>query len=185
MLTDRRIQQAISWGQLEISGFNPAQLQPASYDVRLHPDLLVLKTGSTALDAKLDVAAQFTRVTIPTTGYTLKAGTFVLGSTAETLKIGPEYLAQVEGKSSLGRLGLIIHSTAGYIDPGFHGQITLEMTCMHSRGIILYPGMRIGQVAFRYSGGADRVYSGLYQGQTGPTVSGYHTNWNAATGTWL
>lgn len=185
MLTDSRIQQALHWGELAISDFDEAQLQPASYDVRLGSELLVMRDGSgDALDTKSDVAREFVAFQICDEGFVVAAGDFVLATTSERIRVGPQFIAQVEGKSSLGRLGLMVHSTAGYIDPGFEGQITLELSCVHDRGVVIYPGMRIGQLAFRYCGEGDRVYEGKYAGQTGPTASRYHQNWSHATEQW-
>jgi dCTP deaminase len=183
MLTDSRIQQAVHWGDLEISGFNDSQLQPASYDIRLHDEALQLRPGL-PLDPRENAEPEFERVLIPESGAVLRGRGFLLCSTAERVRVGPGFVGQVEGKSSLGRLGLMVHATAGYIDPGFDGQITLELSCVHDRGVKIYPGMRIGQLAFRYCGSGDRLYEGKYQGQEGPTASRYHQNWDALLEQW-
>lgn len=184
MLSDTQIKDALRWKGLSISGFDERFLQPASYDVHLHPTLRVLKSHGVALDPKRDTADQFDIVEMNDTGYTLSAGRFALASTLERLDLGRQLMAQVEGKSSLGRLGLLVHSTAGYIDPGFTGQVTLELSSIHGRGITLYPCMPIGQVAFMRVAGVARPYRGKYVAQHGPTVSRYHLNWSEEAGEW-
>ena len=101
----------------------------------------------------------------------------------ETIAVGTQLMGQLEGKSSLGRLGVVVHSTAGYLDPGFNGQVTLELSCAHSRGIVLYPGMPIAQIAFDECPAVDKPYCGKYVGQSGPTPSRYHENWSGKA--WL
>ena len=114
--------------------------------------------------------------------FMLHPGEFVLGSTAERIGVPDDLVARIEGKSSLGRLGLLIHSTAGFIDPGFHGHITLELSNVATLPITLYPGMKIGQISFLVmTTPADHPYgsSGTgskYQGQRGPTPSRYYEN---------
>src|SRR4051812_22814976 len=127
MFSDTQIKDALRWKGLSISGFDERFLQSASYDVHLHHTLLVLRGWGAPLDPKMDTAGQFDTVEMDDTGYTLQPGMFALASTLERLDLGLQLMAQVEGKSSLGRLGLLVHSTAGYIDPGFIGQITLEL----------------------------------------------------------
>jgi dCTP deaminase len=178
MLSDSQIGHATRWQGLHISAFNPEQLQPSSYDIRLHPQLLVLKAGDEPLDPRQDTTDQWTEVYIDQReGFLLRQGDFALGSTLERFEMGPQLTGQLEGKSSLGRLGLSVHSTAGYLDPGFTGQVTLELSCVHPRGVILYPGMRIGQVAFDTCVDVKQLYEGKYQHQVGPTSSRYHENW--------
>lgn len=168
---------------LTIRGYDQARIQPASYDVSLDHRLLLL-TGNDpddlrpALDTKLDTGQEFVEVVIdPDDGFTLTAGMFALGSTIERFEM-PVYLAgQLQGKSSLGRLGLMVHSTAGYIDPGFRGHVTLELMAAHHRGVVLYPGMPIGQVAFARVDRVQHQYAGKYNDQAGPTASRYHLNW--------
>src|SRR5204862_4997884 len=114
--------------------------------------------------------------------FILHPGEFVLGSTLERVRLPDDLVARLEGKSSLGRLGLLIHSTAGFIDPGFDGHITLELSNVASLPITLYPGMRIGQISFlAMTTPADHPYGSgplgsKYQGQRGPTPSRYHEN---------
>lgn len=181
MLGDDHIRRALRSG-LRIDGWDERRLQSASYDVCLDHQLLVLDQDDDgflgALDPKLDCADDFTPVEIdPEHGYVLAAGTLALGSTIERVRL-PDHLAgQLQGKSSLGRLGLMVHSTAGHLDPGFHGHITLELAVVHRRGVRLYPGMPIGQIAFHHVNHVTRSYSGKYNGQSGPTPSRYHLNW--------
>jgi dCTP deaminase len=112
----------------------------------------------------------------------LHPGEFVLGSTVERVVVPDDMVARIDGKSSLGRLGLIIHSTAGFIDPGFDGHITLELTNIATLPITLYPAMKVGQVSFMMmTSAADRPYGkgasgSKYQGQRGPTPSRYFEN---------
>lgn len=178
MLSDHRIRNAVRWGDLKISGYSADHLQPSSYDVHLHEKLLILRDGTDPIDVKVDSADQWESVTIGEEGYVLNPGVFALGSTFQRFEIGSRIVGTVEGKSSLGRLGLQVHSTAGFIDPGFIGQITLELSCAHHLGIVLYPGMPIGQLAFTSIDGVARPYRGKYQEQAGPTVSRYELNWD-------
>lgn len=178
MLSDHRIKQAIRTGLLSIDAFNDDHLQAASYDVHLHPQILVLNDALPGvLDPKVDTTDQWVQIEIPEDGYTIGFGRFILGSTLQQIAIGRKLIGQLEGRSSLGRLGLMVHSTAGYVDPGFQGQVTLELSCVHPRGIRLYPGMPIGQLAFDDCLGVEQLYEGKYQHQRGPTPSLYHQNW--------
>lgn len=177
VLSDTQTQHALRWRGLHIGGYNTAQQEPSSYDVRLHPKLLVLRDG-TPLDPRQDTTGEWDEVAIdPDYGYILRPGQFVLGSTLEYFAMGDQLVGTLHGKSSLGRLGLLVHVTAGYIDTGFCGQITLEMQCIQRRGIVLYPGMRIGQVSFDDCVAVKDTYAGKYVGQEGPTASQYHLNW--------
>ena len=179
MLSDRLIRHGIHTSQLDIWPWRDEQLQGASYDVTLHPQLLALRSSKTPIDTKTDMAAEWFTISMRSEGYLLTHGQFVLGSTLERIQLSAKLVGQLEGKSSLGRLGLLVHSTAGYLDPGFGGQVTLELSCVHQRGIMLYPGMPIGQVAFSYvPGGVDSPYAGKYMEQEGPTASKYHQNWD-------
>lgn len=186
MLSDSLIRHAMRWRGLEISPFLEEQLQPASYDVTLHPQLLVLREGD-PLDPRADSTGEWSEVVMRDSsyGFILRAGQLVLGSTIERFTLGEGLLGQLEGKSSLGRLGLQVHSTAGYLDPGFSGQVTLELSCTHSRGVILYPYMPIGQVAFDDVLAVKRPYQGKYQGQQGPVPSRYHENWDEQRARWV
>ena len=135
------------------------------------------------IDVKQDLEDLTEMVSIPEDGvFMLHPGEFVLGSTLERIALPDDLVARIEGKSSLGRLGLLIHSTAGFIDAGFDGHITLELSNVASLPITIYPGMKIGQVSFvRMTTPADNPYGkgargSKYQGQRGPTPSRYFEN---------
>lgn len=154
-----------------VDPFNTDQLNPASYDLRLH--YMTRWFTDEPLDI-MDVGGH----TVPheDESFTLEPGEFILGCTQEEISLPMDLAARVEGKSSLGRLGLMIHVTAGYIDPGFSGQITLEIKNTNKVPLTLYTGMRIGQIAFeRMNSAPIRGYdqTGRYQGQMGPTESRY------------
>ena len=138
------------------------------------------------IDVKQDLEDLTELVTIPDDGvFMLHPGEFVLGSTLERVGVPDDLVARVEGKSSLGRLGLLIHSTAGFVDAGFDGHITLELSNVASLPITIYPGMKIGQVSFmRMTTPADQPYGkgargSKYQGQRGPTPSRYFENFKS------
>lgn len=155
-----------------ISPFDKAQVNPASYDLRLSA-----VTRWFVKDQQLDTR-NLVGHTVPYEGeqFLLEPGEFILGATEETVRLPLELAARVEGKSSLGRLGLMVHVTAGYIDPEFSGQITLEIKNINNVPIVLHAGMRIAQIAFeRMSSVPMKGYSqtGHYQGQEGPTESRY------------
>lgn len=168
-----------------IRPYDEAQLGPASYDLRLaeeirvpwmpHPDMWI---EPSTLELDLDeVEKGYTKPeTIGPLGYVMQPGAFLLASTQEYVTIPPDLVARVEGKSSLGRVGLAVHITAGFIDPGFQGTITLEMANLLGRPIRIYPGMRIAQIAFTRMEAkplAPYAANGHYQGQQGPTESRY------------
>lgn len=158
-----------------IEPFNEDQVEPASYDVRLGNDFLVFERDET-LAVDLDNPADITKkVHIPDGGYfLLHPGEFVLGVTRETLHMPNGLVARIEGKSSIGRLGLMVHVTAGYIDPGFNGPVTLEMTGLHPLPIQLRPGKLIGQISFHMMlHPAEKPYQGRYQGAQGVEASKY------------
>jgi dCTP deaminase len=116
--------------------------------------------------------------------FILHPGEFVLGSTREYVKLPNDLVARLEGKSSLGRLGLLIHSTAGYVDPGFEGHLTLELSNVANLPITIYPNMKIGQISFfKLTSEAENPYGSSavgskYQGQRGPTPSKYNENFD-------
>lgn len=179
MLSDRDIRAEIESGRVCIQPFDPSALQPASIDVRLAGEFRVFRTGQLVdPDVPQDVVTDL--VTRPEGGlgvFVLYPGQFVLGCTMECVSLPDDVAGRLEGVSSRGRLGLSVHSTAGFIDPGFRGQITLELSNVNSSALMLRPGMRIGQLClFRLSSPADRPYgsSGLgskYQDQRGATAS--------------
>jgi dCTP deaminase len=192
ILSDDAIGQAIEDDQVSIDPFNVGQLNPASYDLRLGPELLVAEwTPSNSRwtagirTAPLDLRAVSGQADyllpiepLEQQPYLLEPGEFVLASTAETVRLSRRVAGRVEGKSSLARVGLAVHVTGGFIDPGFQGQITLEIANLLHRPLTLYAGMRIAQIAFTPVAGRVRsAYgsgsTGHYQHQTGPTLSRY------------
>lgn len=165
ILTGPDILRRVCSGEIVIEPFDESSLNPNSYDLRLDSVLRVYDT-----DAELDVRSNNPTelLSIPPDGLVLRPGVLYLGSTAEL--VGCDTLAAVvEGKSSLGRLGLTAHVTAGFIDCGFRGNITLEMSVVHR--LRVYPGMRVCQVCFTTMEGEVRLYAGKYQDQRGPQSS--------------
>jgi len=161
-------------------------LQPASIDVRLDDEFLVFENHRYGfIDPALEQEDLTRRVrTAGGEPFVLHPGEFVLASTFEEVRMGDDLAARLEGKSSLGRLGLVTHSTAGFIDPGFHGHITLELANLSVLPLLLWPGMKIGQLCvFQMSSSAESPYGakGLgsrYQGQRGPTASRSYLNFH-------
>lgn len=184
ILSDRTLREQISAGRILIEPFDDDLVQPSSIDVRISNLFRVFRNHTAGvIDVKTDTSDMTEMVEIPADGvFMLHPGEFVLGSTLERIAVPEDLVARIEGKSSLGRLGLLIHSTAGFIDAGFDGHVTLELANVASLPITLYPGMKIGQVSFmQMTTPADRPYgSGArgskYQGQRGPTPSRYFEN---------
>jgi dCTP deaminase len=184
LLSDRDIRAEVSTGNLGIEPFDSAMVQPSSVDVRLDKLFRVFNnTRYTHIDPSKQ-QDELTTLVEPADGepFVLHPGEFVLGSTLELTTL-PDYLAgRLEGKSSLGRLGLLTHSTAGFIDPGFSGHITLELSNVANLPITLWPGMKIGQLClFRLSSPSENPYGSAavgskYQGQRGPTPSKAYLN---------
>jgi len=184
ILSDRTIREAITSGRIVIDPFDPAKVQPSSVDLTLDHRFLVFRNHTRAvIDVKEDLSDLTELVEIEPDGvFLLHPGEFVLGSTAERIGVADDLVGRIEGKSSLGRLGLLIHTTAGFVDAGFDGGITLELSNVASLPITLYPGMKIGQISFlQMTTAADVPYgSGAlgskYRGQVGPTASQYWKN---------
>jgi len=177
LLSDCDLLAEIRNGGLAIDPFDRQAVQPSSIDMRPSAAFLVFNNNAhTHIDPARPLALT-TTVNATEEGFVLHPGELVLASTVERVSLGSALAARLEGKSSLGRLGLMVHSTAGFIDPGFSGHITLELSNVAKLPIILRPDMRIGQLCvFRLSSPADRPYGtpGLgsrYQGQRGPTES--------------
>lgn len=173
ILTDHQIRDLGKRGV--IAPYAHDQVGPSSYDVRLGNDFRVFQRDATPF-IDLDDPEDITRpVSIADEDYfLLHPGEFVLGVTRERVEIPDHLVATVEGKSSIGRLGLVVHVTAGYIDPGFHGPITLEMACFHPLPIALRPGKLIAQLSFHeMSAVPEHPYRGRYQNATSVEASKY------------
>ena len=184
LLSDRDIRAEVGAGRLAVEPWDDALVQPSSVDVRLDRFFRVFNNSRYT---HIDPAQQQDDLTtlVEPDGdepFVLHPGEFVLGSTLEILSLPDDLAGRLEGKSSLGRLGLLTHSTAGFIDPGFDGHITLELSNVANLPITLWPGMKIGQLClFRLSSAAEHpygsaVYGSRYQGQRGPTPSRSHLN---------
>lgn len=187
LLSDRDLLGEIKHGELRLEPFDQELLQPSSIDVRLDR---LFRVFNNHLYTHIDPAMRqddLTTLVEVTDGdpFVLHPGEFVLASTMEVITLGEQLAGRLEGKSSLGRLGLLTHSTAGFIDPGFSGHVTLELSNVATLPIRLWPGMRIGQLCiFRLSSPAESpygsaVYGSRYQGQRGPTPSRAWQNWRA------
>jgi dCTP deaminase len=185
LLSDRDLVSEIKAENLALEPFEPALMQPSSIDVRLDRFFRVFNNH---LYTHIDPAEQQDELTSQVEvadgqAFVLHPGEFVLASTLEVITLGDQLAGRLEGKSSLGRLGLLTHSTAGFIDPGFSGHVTLELSNVANLPIKLWPGMKIGQLCiFRLSSPAEHpygsaVYGSRYQGQRGPTPSRSSHNW--------
>ena len=184
ILSDRSIREALGAGRIVIDPLDEGAVQPSSVDLRLGRSFRVFRNHTLGhIDVKQDLSELTTLVEADADDpFILHPGEFVLGATLERVALPDDLVARLEGKSSLGRLGLLIHSTAGFVDPGFDGQLTLELSNVANLPITLYPGMRIGQISFQsMTTAADTPYgsSGLgskYHGQRGPVPSRYWEN---------
>lgn len=182
VLSDRDIRAALEAGDVVIRPYDPADLQPSSVDLHLDRSFRVFRNNRYPY---IDVRAPQPDLTellsvADDEPFVLHPGEFVLGQTLEWVQLPNNLVSRLEGKSSLGRLGLLIHSTAGYVDPGWKGNLTLELSNVANLPIALYFGMKIGQISFfKMSSPVDRPYGspGLgskYQGQSEPTASAFH-----------
>ncbi|MGJ9411750.1 dCTP deaminase [Aeromicrobium sp. CF4.19] len=186
LLSDRDILAELDAGRVQLEPLEREMIQPSSIDVRLDKYFRIFDNHKYPhIDPAAD-QSDLTR-TFEASGdetFVLHPGEFVLGSTYEQVTLPDDIAARLEGKSSLGRLGLLTHSTAGFIDPGFSGHVTLELANVATLPIKLYPGMKIGQLCFfRLSSPADhpygsQKYGSRYQGQRGPTASRSHANFH-------
>lgn len=182
ILNDTAIREAAESESVRIRPYAPNQVQPASYDVRLGRTFRVFENHRYAVIDPASDQSDLTREVTPNGDdpFILHPGEFVLGATYEQVTLPRNIAARLDGKSSLGRLGLLTHSTAGFIDPGFSGTITLELSNMAGLPIALYPGMLIGQLCFmQMTNEAELPYGRTalgshYQGQKGPTPSRSH-----------
>ena len=179
LLSDRDLKAALAAGRMGLRPYDEAMVQPSSIDVRLDRFFRVFANHRYT---HIDPAQQqddLTELVEVADGeaFLLHPGEFVLGSTLEVITLGDDLASRLEGKSSLGRLGLLTHSTAGFIDPGFSGHVTLELSNVANLPIKLYPGMKIGQICVlpltspsEHPYGSS-VYGSRYQDQRGPTPS--------------
>jgi dCTP deaminase len=182
VLSDRDIRAEIAAGRIVIDPFTPDAIQPSSVDLHLDRRFRVFRNSRYPyIDVRADQPELTELVEIGGDDpFILHPGEFVLGSTLERVELPNDLVARLEGKSSLGRLGLLIHSTAGYVDPGWEGNLTLELSNVANLPITLYDGMKIGQISFqRLSSPAEVGYGDArigskYRGQRDPTASLYH-----------
>ncbi len=184
VLSDATIRRLVAEGRIGIEPYEEALLQPSSVDVRVDRYFRVFRNNRYPfIDVKQAQEELTELVEIdPETPFILHPGEFVLGSTLERIRLPDDLVARLEGKSSLGRLGLLIHSTAGFIDPGWDGHVTLELSNVANLPITIYVGMKIGQLSFmELTEPSERPYGSdnlgsKYQGQQGPTASRYWQN---------
>ena len=182
VLSDHTIKEELAKGRIVIEPLGEGCIQPASVDVHLDHKLLVFRNSRRAF---IDVRAEQSDLTEMVEieeepPFMLHPGEFVLASTLEYIALPDDLVARLEGKSSLGRIGLLIHSTAGYVDPGWKGHLTLELSNVANLPVTLYYGMKIGQISYlKLSTPADNLYGSeslgsKYQGQSEPTASRMH-----------
>jgi dCTP deaminase len=186
LLSDRDILGEVHTGGILLDPWDPGMVQPSSVDVRLDKFFRVFENHRyPSIDPSVEQPDLTRLIETPVDEpFVLHPGEFVLGSTFERVTLGSAVAARLEGKSSLGRLGLLTHSTAGFIDPGFSGHVTLELSNMATLPVKLWPGMKIGQLCFfQLSSPAEHPYGSSqygsrYQGQRGPTPSRSHLNFH-------
>ena len=185
LLSDRDIRAEIDARRVVLDPYDATMLQPSSVDVRIDRFFRLFDNHKYAVIDPSEAQPELTRLVEvePDEAFVLHPGEFVLASTFEVVTLPDDVAARLEGKSSLGRLGLLTHSTAGFIDPGFSGHVTLELSNVATLPIKLWPGMKIGQLCFfRLSSAAEKPYGSTtagsrYQGQRGPTPSRSSHNW--------
>jgi dCTP deaminase len=187
VLSDLTIRRLLAEGQIRIEPFDDSLVQPSSVDVRVDRYFRVFRNARYPyIDVKkpMDDLTELVEID-DTEPFILHPGEFVLGSTLERVALPDDLVARLEGKSSLGRLGLLIHSTAGFIDPGWDGHVTLELSNVANLPITIYYGMKIGQLSFvQMTEAAEAPYGSAalgskYKGQTGPTPSRYWQNFES------
>ena len=179
LLSDRDIASEIQKGRVKVEPFTDAMIQPSSVDVRLDRFFRVFENHKySEINPSIEQDELTREVEVgPEDSFILHPGEFVLASTYEVITLPDDIAGRLEGKSSLGRLGLLTHSTAGFIDPGFSGHITLELSNVANLPVRLFPGMKIGQLCLiKLSSPAEHpygsaIYGSRYQGQRGPTPS--------------
>jgi dCTP deaminase len=184
LMSDRDIRASIEAGLIGLEPLEMGLLQPSSIDVRLDRFFRLFDNHKYAFIDPAEQQDELTRLieVDPSEPFILHPGEFVLGSTYEFVTLPDDVAARLEGKSSLGRLGLLTHSTAGFVDPGFKGHVTLELSNVATLPIKLWPGMKIGQLCFfkltspsEHPYGSEK-YASRYQGQRGPTASRSYKN---------
>ena len=186
LMSDRDIRAQLQAGRIGLDPLNLELIQPSSIDVRLDRFFRLFHNHKYAfIDPREDQAELTHMVEVAADeAFILHPGEFVLGSTFEFVSLPDDIAARLEGKSSLGRLGLLTHSTAGFVDPGFQGHVTLELANVSNLPIKLWPGMKVGQLCFfQLSSPAETPYGSAkylnrYQGQRGPTASRSHLNFH-------
>lgn len=180
LLSDRDIAARIASGSVRLEPHDPALIQPSSVDVTLDRFFRLFDNHKYSVIDPAQEQPELTRLVEvdPQEPFVLHPGEFVLGATRECVTLPDDIAARLEGKSSLGRLGLLTHSTAGFIDPGFTGHVTLELSNVATLPITLWPGMKIGQMCFfelsspaQHPYGSNPAQANRYQGQRGPTAS--------------
>jgi dCTP deaminase len=188
ILSDVTIREELAAGRIVIEPLGDQSVQPSSVDLHVDRYFRVFRNDTTPyIDPKQHQEDLTELVEVDDSGaFILHPGEFVLGSTLERVALPDDLVARLEGKSSLGRLGLLIHSTAGFVDAGWDGHLTLELSNVANLPIALYPGMKIGQISFlRMTTAAEHPYGSTttgskYQGQRGPTPSRYYLNFRDA-----
>ena len=188
VLSDRTIRQQLDEGRIVIDPLGEDCVQPASVDLHLDRHILVFRNNQVPyVDIRSDPERLTDMVTMADDApFILHPGEFVLGSTLEHVEVPDDLVARLEGKSSLGRVGLLIHSTAGYVDPGWRGNLTLELSNVSNLPITLYHRMKIGQISFlQLTTPADNTYGAKalgskYQGQSLPTASRVYEEYGGA-----
>ena len=186
LLPDRDIRAELAAGRVVLDPFDAGMVQPSSVDVRLDKYFRVFENHRYPHIDPAEEQPELTRMVEPADGepFILHPGEFVLASTYEVVTLPDDVAGRLEGKSSLGRLGLLTHSTAGFIDPGFSGHVTLELSNVATLPIKLWAGMKIGQLCLiRLSSPAEQpygssAYGSRYQGQRGPTASKSYLNFH-------
>jgi dCTP deaminase len=186
LLSDSDIRSYVASGRVRLKPWDPEMVQPSSVDIHLDRFFRLFDNHKyPVVDPAADQPELTRLIEVSADGeFVLHPGEFVLGATYERVTLADDVAARLEGKSSLGRLGLLTHSTAGFIDPGFSGHVTLELSNTATLPIKLYPGMKVGQLCFfQLSSPAERPYGAgatgsRYQGQRGPTASRSHLNFH-------
>ncbi|TWP37973.1 dCTP deaminase [Leekyejoonella antrihumi] len=189
LLSDRDIRAQIDAGRVSLDPYDPAMIQPSSIDFRMDRYFRLFDNHKYPFIDPAEEQDELTRLVevADDEPFVLHPGEFVLGSTYEAVTLPDDVAARVEGKSSLGRLGLLTHATAGFVDPGFSGHVTLELSNVATLPIKLWPGMKIGQLCFfQLSSPAENPYGSArygshYQGQRGPTASRSFQNFRRGT----